>query len=120
MRRWLALTFQALFLSALLVSNAPKSFAQQNQSESKRKMTTRVTPNYPGIARTMNISGTVKVEAVVAPDGTVKSAVVTGGHPLLGQAAVDAVRQSKWEPAKSETHELVTICFRPAEAQASF
>jgi len=61
----------------------------------------------------MNISGTVKVEAVVGADGTVKSASLTGGHPLLGQAAVDAIRKSKWEAASHETHELVTVHFHP-------
>jgi TonB family protein len=112
MRRWLAVTTLAVCVSALCVST-PSLSAQQDQSESKRKMVTRITPNYPGLARTMNISGTVKLDAVVAPDGTVKSVSVAGGHPLLGQAAVDAIRRSKWEAAPRETHELITVRFHP-------
>jgi protein TonB len=112
MRRWLAVTTLAVCVSALCVST-PSLSAQQDQSESKRKMVTRITPNYPSLARSMNISGTVKLEAVVAPDGTVKSASVTGGHPLLGQAAVDAIRRSKWEPSPRETRELITVHFHP-------
>jgi TonB family protein len=112
MRRWLAASFLAVCVLAPYVLT-PSGLSAQDQSESKRKMTTRVTPNYPGLARSMNISGTVKVEAVVAPDGTVKSASLTGGHPLLGQAAVDAIRKSKWEPASRETHELITVRFHP-------
>ncbi len=76
-------------------------------------MVSSSTPNYPGLACTMNISGTVKIEAVVAPDGTVKSASLTGGHQLLGQAAVDAIRRSKWEPSPRETRELITVRFHP-------
>ncbi len=112
MRRWLAVTLLAVCVSAVCVST-PSLSAQQDQSESKRKMVTKITPNYPGLARTMNISGTVKIEAVVAPDGTVKSASMTGGHPLLGQAAVDAIRRSKWEPSSRETRELITVRFHP-------
>ena len=112
MRRWLAVTLLAVCVSAVCVST-PSLSAQQDQSESKRKMVTKITPNYPGLARTMNISETVKIEAVVAPDGTVKSASMTGGHPLLGQAAVDAIRRSKWEPSPRETRELITVRFHP-------
>ncbi len=113
MRRWLAITFLAVCVSALVVSTPSLLSAQQDPSESKRKMVTKITPNYPNLARTMNISGTVKIEAVVAPDGTVKSASVTGGHPLLGQAAVDAIRRSNWESSPHETLELITVRFHP-------
>lgn len=112
MRRWLAISSLAVCMSAILFMSS-SSLSAQDQSDSKRKIVTKVTPNYPALARTMNISGTVKVEAVVAPDGTVKSASLTGGHPLLGQAAVDAIRKSKWEVAPHETHELITVRFHP-------
>ena len=36
----------------------------------------------------MNITGTVKIEVVVAPNGTVKDARVVGGHPVLANAAL--------------------------------
>jgi TonB family protein len=113
MRRWLAISSLAVCTSAMLVTSPFSLSAQQDQSESKRKMVTKITPSYPSLARTMNISGTVKIEAVVAPDGTVKSASLAGGHPLLGQAAVDAIRKSRWEVAPHETHELITVRFHP-------
>jgi protein TonB len=113
MRRSLALTLLGVCLSALLVSTPSSLSAQQDQSESKRKMLIKITPTYPRLARSMNISGTVKLDAVVGPDGNVKSVSVTGGHPLLGQAAVEAIRKSKWEPSPRETHELITVNFHP-------
>jgi outer membrane biosynthesis protein TonB len=61
--------------------------AQQDQSENHRKIMDRVVPVYPALARKMSISGSVKIEAVVAPNGTVKSAGILGGHPVLAQAA---------------------------------
>ncbi len=40
----------------------------------------------------MALQGTVKVEALVAPDGSVKTVDIKGGHPVLAQAAVNTVR----------------------------
>ena len=78
-----------------------------------RKVVTRVTPQYPGMARSMSIRGSVKLEAVVAPNGTVKSVEVKGGHPLLAQAAQNAIHEWKFEPAPRETREAIEIKFTP-------
>jgi TonB family protein len=61
----------------------------------------------------MNIQGTVKAEVLVAPNGTVKSVEVKGGHPLLAQSAQNALREWTWEPAPHETHEIVELKFVP-------
>ncbi len=79
--------------------------------ESGRKVTTRVAPVYPDLAKRMRIQGTVKVEAVVRPNGSVKSTRVLGGSPVLVEAASDAVKKWKFEPAQSETTEVVQLAF---------
>lgn len=61
----------------------------------------------------MALQGVVKVDALVAPDGTVKSVEIKGGHPVLAQAAANTVRRWKWEPALRESHELVEVRFSP-------
>ena len=61
----------------------------------------------------MNIQGSVKVEVVVAANGTVKSVAIKGGHPLLAQAAQNAIREWKWEPSPRETVEPIEIKFKP-------
>lgn len=63
----------------------------------------------------MALAGVVKIDAVVAPGGTVKTLDVKGGHPVLAQAAANAIRQWKWEPASHESHELIEIRFSPPE-----
>jgi TonB family protein len=68
---------------------------------------------YPTLAQSMNIRGIVKVEAQVAPNGTVKTVVVKGGHPMLAQSAVTAVGHWKFEPGLRETKELIEIKFDP-------
>ena len=57
-----------------------------------------VTPEYPQIARSTRIGGTVQIEATVGPDGKVADATVVKSVPLLDQAALDAVRQWEYKP----------------------
>jgi len=59
----------------------------------------------------MALEGVVKIDAVVAPDGTVKTVEIKSGHPVLAQAAVNTVRRWRWEPSAHESHELVEVRF---------
>jgi len=76
-----------------------------------RKAVQKVMPSYPEMAKTMRLSGTVRVEVKVAPNGKVMSAAVLGGHPLLAAVAVDAARQWKFAPGPDETTEVVRLEF---------
>jgi protein TonB len=58
----------------------------------------RVQPVYPPLARQTRIQGTVKLHAIIAKDGSVQQLEVLSGHPLLVQAALDAVRQWRYKP----------------------
>jgi TonB family protein len=86
---------------------------QENQGEFARRVKSKVLPVYPELARKMNLAGTVKVEVVVAANGTVKDAKVVGGHPVLATAALDAVRKWHFEPASLETSGVVDFKFEP-------
>jgi TonB family protein len=79
--------------------------------ESKRKIKSKTTPAYPELARRMNVSGKVKIEVVIAPDGHVKSTRVIGGHPLLVQTCQDAVKEWKFVAAAEETTQIVEFEF---------
>jgi len=89
------------------------SVAQQDLSANARRIVNKVPPEYPRMARDMNLGGTVRVEAVVAGNGSVKSVEILGGHPLLAAAAVGAVSKWKWEPTVRETHETIELKFSP-------
>src|SRR5580700_4740196 len=58
----------------------------------------RVQPVYPPLARQTRISGTVRLHAIISKDGTIQQLEVISGHPLLQQAALDAVRQWRYQP----------------------
>ena len=87
--------------------------SQQSSTESGRKLIRKVEPTYPEMAKRMNLTGTVKVLAVVEPDGSVKSVEPVGGSPVLVQAAQVAVSRWKFAPASAESKELVELHFRP-------
>jgi protein TonB len=59
----------------------------------------RVAPVYPEDARMARISGTVRLHVIIARDGTIKQLEVMSGHPMLQQAALDAV--SQWQYQKT-------------------
>ena len=104
-----------MFLSAIFILLAPISLAAQTQPDSaaKRRVLQQSAPVYPSLARGMALAGIVRVDAVVGPDGIVKSVSIKGGHPVLAQAAVDAVRRWKWEAGPRESHEPVEVKFTP-------
>jgi TonB family protein len=102
----------ALFLIPALIF-APRPVSAQTAADAPRRIVTKVMPQYPSLARTMNIQGTVRADVLVAPNGTVKSVDVKGGHPLLCQSAQEALRQWKWGPAPHESHESVELRFTP-------
>ena len=102
-----------LILVAILALSSNLAQAQNTtvSSSSERKISVRVAPAYPELARKMHIHGVVRIEAVVRPNGTVKSTRILGGNPVLVEAAQDAVRKWKFEPAQSETTEIVQLAF---------
>ena len=101
----------AALTAVLCVFGCCPSRAQE--TEGSRKIVNRVTPQYPGLARGLKLQGSVKVEVMVAPDGSPKTVEIKGGHPLLAQAAHDAIQKWKWAPAATETHELIEVKFNP-------
>jgi protein TonB len=55
-------------------------------------------PVYPPLARQARIQGQVKFTAVIGNDGTIQNLQLISGHPLLVQAAQDAVKQWVYQP----------------------
>jgi TonB family protein len=91
----------------------PSAFPQEtNQGESKRNPTAKVQPKFPALARQLKLSGKVKVEVIVTPDGRVKDTRIIGGSPLLVNAALDAIRMWRYEAGPKETVEVIQIDFK--------
>jgi TonB family protein len=107
----LAMFCLGLLLIGSLVTRGT-GFAQEKSAESsKRKVKSKVVPEYPMLAKQMNVRGKVKIEATVSADGRVTSTKVVGGSPLLVTAAADAVKKWRFEAETRETTELVEFDF---------
>jgi len=74
------------------------------------KLIKKPTPNYPPLAKQARIQGTVKFTAIIGKDGTIQNLTLVTGHPLLVQAAQDAVKQWIYQPTllNNEPVEVVT------------
>ena len=94
------------------VLGSPRFAHCQNESDGGRKIVRKVEPHYPEVARRMNLSGTVKVIAVVAQDGNVKKVEAVGGSPVLVEAAQSAISQWKYAPG-AESREPIVLHFSP-------
>jgi TonB family protein len=87
----------------------------QGQEEITRKLKNRVSPAYPDLARRMNITGVVKIQVTIANNGIVKNAKLIGGHPVLANAAMEALKKWRYEPGSEETTGVVEFHFDPAQ-----
>lgn len=77
---------------------------QTSQSQANtRKLKLSVPPEYPELARKMNIQGVARVLLSVTTDGRVVGVKELGGNPVLVAALVQAVRKWKYEPADRES-----------------
>ena len=110
-------TTAALLAALISVPVAAVPVIAQTQSaqseEMLRRAKTKVQPTYPDLARKMNITGTVKIEVTVSPNGTVKEARIVGGHPVLSTAALDAAKKWRFEPSPSESSGIIDFKFEP-------
>ena len=94
-----------LFLTIFLVVVASPA------QESSRKVVARAAPTYPELAKKMHLTGKVKVEVDVNPAGAVTSAKMVGGNPVFETAAIQAVKQWKFEPAPAATNSVIVLEF---------
>lgn len=77
----------------------------------------RIEPEYPESARELQIQGPVILDVRIGSNGSVKETRVVSGHPLLAEAAIEAVRQWRFKralvngkPAEMQTR--ITLNFR--------
>ena len=86
------------------------------QTAKQRKVVTRIAPEYPDVLKRANIGGLVHIRAAVAPNGAVESTQLLGGNPVLGQAAMKAVKQWKYSVADSPEELEIWLQFNPHES----
>lgn len=83
------------------------------------RIVSRAMPAYPAEASEQRLGGTVHLEATVTKEGTIRSLIVLDGHPVLAEAAMEAVRQWRYRPTRLngipvEVITSISITFKPA------
>jgi len=90
----------------LVVGLAYTAFAQTSissrTSEGNPVMVSLSTPKYPPLARQANITGDVEIKLEIRKDGSIQSAIVVSGHPMLTEAALSSAQQSRFECRECE------------------
>jgi TonB family protein len=96
---WLVLN--AIDLAPLIAQSSPE----------KRTVKHLVQPSMPDLAKKLSLTGTVRIEVTISPDGSVKRTRVLGGHPLLAVEAERAAQKSTFESGPHETTEAIDFKF---------
>jgi protein TonB len=96
---------------------APASPVQVGGDVKPARIISSVAPVYPALAKTQHVAGDVRVDALIDATGRVTTMKVVSGPSLLHQAAMDALRQWKYQAALLDgkpvpMHLTVTIQFR--------
>jgi len=102
---WLSIhkVVRPLVLAGLLFGMFPFSAHGTLQEPDSRKVRTKVDPEYPELARRLNLKGIVRVQVFVAAGGSVITVKELGGNPVLLDALVRAVKKWKYEPADKDS-----------------
>jgi TonB family protein len=85
----------------------------QPEDDGGRKLISRVAPVYPFILQSNHIGGTVRLRVSIAANGKVESVELLGGNPILGEAAMAAVRNWVYAAGRLPTTTEVSIPFDP-------
>ena len=80
-------------------------------AQTERKVTYREEPDYPELAKKLNLHGTVKLKIWISPDGSVRRLEYVGGHPVLAESALKAVKGWHYEAATKESNTIVGLKF---------
>jgi len=82
----------------------PKDFIPTDEFP---QVVSKVTPDYPGLARAAGAEGRVLVRLLIGVDGRVRRAEIEQSAPLFDDAAIVATRQWTFTPAKANGHPVM-------------
>jgi periplasmic protein TonB len=89
---------------------APEKPRRMSEGVMDAALIYKLQPQYPTAARLMRVSGTVRLQAIIGKDGSVRDVEILSGNPILVPAAIAAVREWRYRPTQlnGETVEVET------------
>lgn len=91
-------SMRSLIAALMLSVAASGQTARVPPDEAVKHLVKPVAPQYPPLAAVSRIQGNVILEITVSESGAVSVDHVVRGHPLLVDAAIDAIRRCKFRP----------------------
>ena len=104
----------ALAFLTLLIGSAVAEPIRVQDDEVRKSAIQKSQPVYPPIARQMNLSGRVLVDAIVSETGSVEKVDIVTGNPILAAAAQNAAKNWKFQPFQvngKATEAVVRLAF---------
>jgi TonB family protein len=101
------------YVSVSSSAEGVKELLVVDNSRDSRVLLTRVDPVYPEALRPLHIGGTVRLQLTVSPRGSVEAVTLIGGNPILGEAAIKAVKQWVYAASPTQTTLQVSVPFAP-------
>jgi TonB family protein len=98
-KRYIQALLAVIMLASLAMAQEPRRVSNE---EATQHLTKRVEPQYPPVAETAHIQGTVEIEITITESGSVTNMKAVKGHPVLIQPAMDAVKQWEFQPFVEE------------------
>ena len=86
------------------------SVHEMSAQDTVRPVKNKVAPEYPLLAKKMSVTGIVKLQVTIDSSGSVRSVAPVGGHPLLIESAIKAVKTWKFDPGP-ESSEVIQFRF---------
>jgi periplasmic protein TonB len=98
-------------------ARAPVGRVRISSGVSQGMLMAPIRPVYPMIAKAAHVEGAVVVEAVISREGRIESLRVVSGPPMLQSAAMDAIREARYQPFRlngepTEVQTTITVNFR--------
>ena len=95
-RRVVSIAAVSLLLCS--VTHARDNALRVSEADANRAATKKVNADYPVIARQMNLTGRVEIEFTIDVTGSVETASIKVGNPVLGSSALWAIKKWKFTP----------------------
>jgi periplasmic protein TonB len=105
-----ALVLAANALAVPVPQQAPPPAKEKPKDVTEPVLLTKVNPAYPEDAKKENIQGAVILDVIINPEGKVVEATVQKSpHESLSKAAIEAVKQWTYKPARNKKDEAVKV-----------
>jgi protein TonB len=96
------LRFVSSLILAVALGAADGAPRKVTMSEAMGAVLTKVSPEYPALAKQLKIAGAVELDVLIAENGSVEAVTPISGNPVLTKPAADALKKWKFKPFQQD------------------